>query len=111
MRATEGQEPGRLDDSRPGAHIELHPGAVVAAAGGTSESSGTDEYAREGSGLEVVQGQFAVPHAPLIRRRRDTAWATTATAASISCSLVKRPKPNRKLLSLNASLRPSARST
>src|SRR5882724_12229229 len=103
MRAGEGQKPCRPDHSRTHLHIELHPGPPRTAAGGAAVHVGTDKDPRRRGSLEVVQGQFVVVHAPLNRRRRDTASVTIATAASISRSLEKRPRPNRRLASLNAS--------
>src|SRR5260370_817411 len=111
MRAAESQKPRRLDDSPADLHVELHPGPLLAPAGGAAVNIGTGEDPRTRSGLEVVQGQFVVFHTPLIPRILDTARETTATAVSRSLSRVPRPRPNRRLLSLNASSRPNARST
>src|ERR1700722_13155179 len=99
MRAAECQESGRPDTLRTDLNVELHPRTPRAAAGGAAMHIGAAEHARVCSGLEVAQSQLAVVHVPPIRRKRDTASATAATAVSMSPSPVKRPNPNRRLLS------------
>src|ERR1700729_4256007 len=99
MRAAECQEPRRPDTLRADLHVELHPRTPCAAAGGATADVRTREHPRARSGLKVAKGQLVLVHVPPTRRRRDPASVTAATAVSISRSLVKRPNPNRRLLS------------
>ena len=113
VRAAEGQKARSLDDPRLARrlHVELHPGALRAAARGAPERAGSAQSTARSRLLEVAARELVVLHAPPILRSRLTARVTAAPAASTSASFVKRPKLKRRLLSASRSSRPSARST
>src|SRR5579859_403313 len=130
VRAGKGQESHRPQPSRFGQQVELHPGALVAAARRAPEYPGARQLPHASRRLEITARQFVVAaprfvavhpgvprlgtfsgRVPAISRRRLTAWDRTAMAVSMSRSVVVRPSPNRRLLSLRRSLRPRARST
>jgi len=113
MRTGKCQIPRRRDRARIDLQIKLHPSALGAASRRTAKDTATLELARTRRGLEILVRQFVVIQLgrPAILRSRLTSRAKTATAASTSASVVARPNPNRRLLSLKRSLRPKARNT
>src|SRR5580704_3496929 len=92
-------------------YIELYPGARCPASRRAAVAVGACQRAEPRRMLEVAASELVVRHVPAIWRRRSTARVTTVPAVSMSASLVKRPKLNRRLLSANRSSRPSARRT
>src|SRR5882757_4214876 len=123
MRARKSQEPHCLQRSGFALQVELDPSALFAIARHATEYPRAGQLTHATRRLEIAARQLAVVHAPAtasatlpdrapaMSRRRPTSRDRTATAVSISLVVVVRPSPNRRLLSLKRSLRPSARST